>query len=217
MNGELTVMTDQMQSIRDDIAYLRALAEEGRESGQRGGAVGMAAGVIFAACSVVQWAALMGYVGGAVSNIGWIAGTVLFFIALAVVKARMGATTGRSRAVSVAWEGVGWAIFVLFLALAAATWRTRSVILITFAPSIILALYGAAWSVAASLSGKRWMKLAAFGSFAAAVLCAWFIAEPVQYLVYAAALLLLAALPGAVMMRQETARATTVQATAADR
>ncbi len=196
-------MTDQMQTIKDDLAYLRALAEEGREGGGRGGAIGIAAGVIFAGCSLVQWAELSGYVSGVVSNVTWMAGTLLFFVSLIVLKARMGETTGRGRAASVAWQGVGWAIFTLFIALAAATWKTHSPLLITFAPSIILALYGAAWSVGAAVSDKNWMRITAFGSFASAVICAWFIADPVQYLVYAAALLLLAALPGFIMMRQD--------------
>ena len=122
-------MTDQMQTIKDDLAYLRALAEEGRDGGERGGAIGMAAGVIFAACSVVQWAELTGRISGMVSNGAWIVGVVLFFIALVVLKARMGAPAGRSRAFGVAWQGVGWAIFTLFVALAAATWRTQSPLL----------------------------------------------------------------------------------------
>jgi hypothetical protein len=204
-------MTDHMQTIKDDLAYLRMLAEEGRQGGERGGAMGVAAGVIFGACSVVQWAALAGYVGGAVSNISWIAGTLLFFVALIVIKARMGEPAGRGRAINVAWQGVGWAIFTLFIALSVATWRTQSAILVTFAPSIILALYGAAWSVAAAISGKGWVRLTAVGSFVGAVICAWFIAEPTQYLVYAAALLLLAALPGAILMRQEAVQKTLVE------
>jgi hypothetical protein len=198
-------MTDHMQTIRDDLAYLRALAEEGREGGERGGAFGVAAGVIFAACSVVQWAALTGRVPPAVSNGVWIGGTLLFFVTLVVLKRRLGPVTGRGRAASVAWQGVGWACFTLFAALAVATWRTQSMLIVSFAPSIILALYGAAWTAAAAVAGKSWMKLMAAGSFVGAVICAWFIADPVQYLIYALGLLLLAALPGGLMMRQEGA------------
>jgi len=196
-------MTDDMQAIRDDLAYLRALAEDGRGGAERGGAIGLAAGLIFATCSVVQWAGLVGLVGGAITNGTWMVGMLAFFAVLFVVKRRTGPLSGRGRPASVAWMGVGWAIFALFAALAVATWRTQSPLLIYFAPSIILALYGAAWTVAAAVSGKGWVKLTAIGSFVGAVVCAWFIADPVQYLIYAAGLLLLAALPGFVMMRQE--------------
>jgi hypothetical protein len=196
-------MSDQMQTIRDDIAYLKNLAEEGREGSERGGVIGVAAGAIFAACSVVQWAALSGRVTATASNLAWIVGMLAFFAVLIAVKSRLGASTGRSRIAGVAWQGVGWAVFTLFFALAVASWRTQSLLLISFAPSIILALYGAAWTVAGVISGKSWVRLMAFGSFLGAVICAWFITDPVQYLVYAAGLILLAALPGAILMRQE--------------
>ena len=196
-------MTDNIQSIRDDLAYLRALAEEGRRGGDRGGVIALAAGLIFATCSVVQWAALERLVGGVVSNGTWLVGTLAFFAILFRFKRRAGSGSGRARLASVAWMGVGWAIFTLFAALTVATWRTQNALLIYFAPSIIFALYGAAWTVAAAVSGKAWVRLTAMGSFAGSIVCAWFISDPVQYLVYAAGLLLLAALPGFIMMRQE--------------
>ena len=196
-------MTDHMQTIRDDIAYIKTLAEEGRGEAARGGAIGVAAGLIYAACSVIQWAALTGRVAPVVSNGAWILGTLLFYAVLAAVKRRMGSSAGRGRASGAAWAGVGWAVFALAVAIAVATWRTQSMVLIYFAPSIILALYGAAWTVGAALSGRVWVRLMAAGAFVATVVCAWFITDPVQYLIYAAALVLLAALPGALVMRQE--------------
>lgn len=195
-------MTDHMQTIRDDLAYLRALAEEGRGGGERGGAVILAAGLIYAACSVLQWASLTGLISQAVSGAAWLVGTVLFFLVMWAIKVRGAGATGRSRIASVAWEGVGWSILTLFVALAVATWRTQSPLLIYLAPSIIFALYGAAWMVAGAISGKGWLKLTALGSYAAAVACAFVITQPVQYLVYAGGLLLLAAAPGLVLMRQ---------------
>jgi hypothetical protein len=196
-------MTDAIDAIRNDIAYLRALAEDGREDqSRRGGAIMLAAGLVWSSCAVVQWAALTGRVSEGVATGGWLLGAVLFFAALFWTIRGQGKGRGRSKAVGLAWSGVGWTIFVLFAAIFVATWRTHSPLLIAFFPSIILALYGAAWSVAAALFEKGWLKLTTIGSFAMAVVCAWFIADPTQYLVYAAALLLLAALPGAVMLRQ---------------
>ena len=40
-------MTDQNQAIRDDIAFMRALAEEGRQTPLLGGSVLVAVGLIF--------------------------------------------------------------------------------------------------------------------------------------------------------------------------
>ena len=196
-------MTDAIDTIRNDIAYLRALAEGGREDqSRRGGAIMLAAGLVWSTCSVLQWAALTGRIGEGVATGGWLLGSVLFFGALFWTIRRDGKGVGRSKALGLAWSGVGWTIFVLFAAIFVATWRTHSQLLISFFPSIILALYGAAWSVAAALFDKGWLKLTCIGSFVMSVVCAWFIADPTQYLVYAAALLLLAGLPGAVMLRQ---------------
>jgi hypothetical protein len=68
-------------------------------------------------------------------------------------------------------------------------------------PSMILALYGAAWMVAAAVSRARWAAVASAGSYAAALGSAWLCTTNAAYLWYAAALFLLLALPGAVMMR----------------
>jgi hypothetical protein len=200
-------MTDQMQSIRDDLAYLRALAEGADEGGSQRGGIMLAAGLVWSGCSVAQWAALTGRLSQTTALVAWAIGAMLFFGYLFWAIRRDGKPSGRARAVGLAWSGVGWTIFVLFAAIFAATWRTHSPLLINFFPAIILALYGAAWSVAAAIADKAWLKLTAVGSFVGAVICAWFIADPVQYLIYAVALLLLAALPGLILLRQDRAGA----------
>jgi hypothetical protein len=197
-------MTDHMQTIRDDLAFLRALAEEGRESGGRGGAALLAAGLIFSACSVLQWAAVEGLIGQTVATFAEKAGTalfLLFLLTLWVIHARS-AAAGRSRIASVAWQGVGLSVLTLIVTLAVATWRIQSPILTYLLPSIIFALYGAAWTVAAVISGRVWIRLTAAGSYLAAVACAFVITQPIQCLVFAAGLLLLGALPGFVLLRQ---------------
>jgi hypothetical protein len=59
------------------------------------------------------------------------------------------------------------------------------------------------WSVAAAMSGKRWLWATAIGSYLACLLAAWYSVSTSVYLVYAAALVLLAVLPGLLLMRQE--------------
>ena len=51
---------DQLQSIKDDIAYMKALAQEGRQAPLLGGSILIAAGVIFGLASLGQWALLRG-------------------------------------------------------------------------------------------------------------------------------------------------------------
>jgi len=202
-------MSDQLQTFREDIAYLRTLAEAGRTRGAQGGAIMLAAGLAFSGASVLQWAALTGLAGALASSLGWLAALGLFVIVLVWVKRTTPAAAGRFRALGLAWAAVGWTIFALFAAIAVGVWRTHDEILLRFFPSIILALYGAAWSIGAAITARPWMRLTAGGSFVLSVVCAYFIADAAQYLVYALALVLLAALPGAVMMREEARQSVT--------
>jgi hypothetical protein len=87
--------------------------------------------------------------------------------------------------------------------LGVASWKTRDVNLINFSPSIVLALYGAAWSVAAAMSRATWLKFVAVASFVGAILMAVLMGSLWIWLAYAAALYLLAMVPGLVLMRQE--------------
>ena len=197
-------MTDEMQTLRDDIAYLKGLAEAGRDGANSGGSIILvAAGGLFGAASVVQWAALTGSFGATAltSNGAWLIAMLLFFAVLIGAKLRRGPATGSAQSAGLAWKGVGIGCFFIFAAIAAATWRTQNATLINFSPSIIFVLYGAAWMVAATVSRKVWLHLTAWGSFAASILTAWFINQPVDYLIYAAGLLLLAFLPGLVLLR----------------
>lgn len=201
-------MTEDIQTLRDDIAFLRGMAESGRDGGEAGAVILIAAGGPYAIASVLQWAALTGYAGitFAVSNIAWLVALIVFFAALFWTKRRQGRSGDGSRAAALGWQAAGWALFVLFGALAIASWRTRSPLLISFSPCIVMALYGGAWSVAASVTRRRWLWLTALGSFAAALVSAWLVADTAQWLFYAVCLLLLAFTPGVVFLLHGRAR-----------
>ena len=196
-------MTDDLQTLRDDIAYLKDLADAGRNGSTTGGFIMAAAGTTFGIASLFQWAALSGAFGGTqtLANWAWIVSMGVFFTILFLAKRRQGAAGETRRPTGLAWQGIGWAIFCIFVAISIATWRTQSPVLITFVPSIIFTLYGAAWMVPAAMSNKAWLWLTALGSFAMALVNAWFIGQPVAYLIYAIGLFLLAALPGLILMR----------------
>jgi hypothetical protein len=198
-----------MKAIRDDIAFMRALAEEGRQAPLLGGSMLVAAGGAYGTASLFQWAILAG-----VLRLPPISLFVVWMIAIAVhmtmiivlkrgMSGKPGAGSSGNRAMRNAWMGVGWGCFVIFFALAVASWKTRDVNLINFSPSIVLALYGAAWSVAAAMSRAGWLKLVAVASFVGAVLMALLMGSTWIWLAYAAALYLLALVPGLVLMRQE--------------
>ncbi|MDP1632666.1 MAG: hypothetical protein Q8L66_14720 [Caulobacter sp.] len=203
-------MTDEkLKTLKDDIAFMRALAQEGGAAPLLGGAILLAAGLIFAAASLTHWAVLVGLLRlpPLAFPAIWLGAVVIFLIALWIIKTREqgrpGASSPGNRASSVAWASVGWGVFAIGMSLAIIAIRSGSALPMLVFPSLILGLYGMGWSVAAAMSHKRWIWMTAIGSYASALLVAWFAAEPVLYLLYAAALILLGALPGFVLMRQE--------------
>lgn len=195
-------MTDDIQTLRDDIAYLKALADGGQGRDALGGVLGMGAGGFFGAASLVQWLAMQHLIPltQEAASLAWLIATAAFFVLLAIVKLRWRSEGTASGAAGFAWQGVGIGCFVIFAALALASWRTQSPLLILFAPSIVFVLYGAAWIAAGAALRRGWVQLTGWASFAASGLTAWFIGEPVSYLIYAAGLILLAFLPGLVFV-----------------
>jgi hypothetical protein len=201
---------DQMQSVKDDIAYMRALAADGQRAPLLGGAILAAAGLIFGAASLAYWALLSDFLPlprGWGSFVIWMGALALFFIVLTVLTRRIGAKPGANspanKASGAAWSAVGFSIFALALGYFAASWRLQSEELMLTFPSVIFALYGAGWAVASAMTGKKWLWWVALGSWAMSPVLGWFAGQDVMYLAYAAGLFLLTFAPGLVLMRQE--------------
>jgi hypothetical protein len=200
-------MTDDLQSLHADIAFLRGLAQDGRSAPLLGGSMLVAAGAIFASASVAHWLVASGQIVASpwALPVIWLAALAVFLGVIIPIRRRlspMKTQTGANRATGMAWQGVGWTIFTLWAAIAIVCWRTHSAIALLLLPSIVLALYGLAWMVAAAMTGKRWIWLTAIGSYAGAVVVAVFAVTPWVFLVFAAALVLLAVVPGVALMRQ---------------
>ncbi len=201
---------DQMQNVKDDIAFMRALAAEGQRTPLLGGAILLAAGLIFATASLAYWALQSGLLqlphGWGSFGI-WMGALAVFFIVLALVNRKIGGKPGANsptnKAAGAAWSAIGFAIFALGMSYGVAGFRLQSEDVMSTFPSVIFALYGAGWAVASAMTGKKWLWWVALGSWGMAPLLGWFVTTPEQYLIYAAALVLLMALPGAILLRQE--------------
>lgn len=202
-------MTEEIKAIRDDIAFLRALADEGRQAPMLGGGVLVAAGAIFGLASVLQWATMTGLLvlSPWAPVVIWTSAAAVFGIAARAVirrsRDKVGAQATVNRVTSAAWAAVGWAIFAIWIALTAMAYRTQNWAVMNVFPIIILALYGAAWAIAAVMTRKGWMRLTAMGCFVAAASMGLLAGTSHMLLVYAACLLLFAVVPGFALMRQE--------------
>ncbi len=203
-------MTERdMQAMRDDLAYLKALASEGRTAPFLGGSILVAAGLVFGAAALAHWAVISRTLDVPLWAllVIWLAAGAAFGLTLWRVTRGMAGRPG-SEAVSnktagLAWGAMGWAIFAIFLGLFVAAQRTGEWIVMDLFATIILALYGSAWAFSAVVTRTRWLWFVALGSYAMAVVCGWFVGTSTLYLVYAAALVLLAAAPGFVLRSRE--------------
>lgn len=201
-------MSDHTPSLHDDVAYLRNLAHQGANAPMVGGSMLVLAGVVFSAASVASWAIVRQFIPAQVlwANFVWLAAVAVFFVGLFISKGRISATVGalatNNRAVGAVWKGVGWSIMAFLFAVMAACWRLQIPAPAAMIAPFVLAVYGIGWMVSAAMSPSKWIYLVAWASFAAAILLGLLADSPDLLLAYAAALVLLAALPGFVLMRQ---------------
>jgi hypothetical protein len=199
------VQTDE-QTLKDDVAFLRGLAQGGSTATVKEGATLAAIGVIFGLVAAQYWAMDAGLVAAPawIRPWLWLDGLVVFLIAIAQISRRLpGPPPGAaSRALSAAWAGVGTSLVFADLGLVAASKRLGLPMLTPWVfPLILFTLIGAAWGVAFAVRKRRALALLAAGSFAAAVLCGVMMGRPEEWLVLAGGLVLLLGIPGAVIAR----------------
>lgn len=201
-------MTD-IDSIRSDLAFMRAMADDGRMPSPQGGAILAGGGFIFGLASFVAWALLDGRLpGGAPAVwIPWAAAMAVFTPVLVLSLRAIGREKGKEvdqglpAVAGMAWAGLGGAMFTLIVAAVAANVVTGSPAVWAFVPSVFVALYGAGWTVNCAASGRSWMRTVALASFAASVVLACLAGSPAVYLGYGAALIALGGLPGLALAR----------------
>ncbi len=203
-------MSDGIDRLKDDIAFMRALAQEGHRAPLLGGACLLAAGLIFSAATLVSWAMTaklialpqFWYLGV------WLIATVVFYVVFAGLMvswrraAKPGAATTANRAFRRAWSAGGCAMTTISVGSSLMAWRVHSWLVFAAFPTIILSVYGAAWMISAVLSDRWWVRWVAAGCFAAAIGLT-LVPYKAEYLAFAVALLLLMAAPGLALMRQE--------------
>lgn len=202
-------MTRETQTIQDDIAYMRALAHEGRHAPLLAGPILVAAAVIFGAANMGQWAIQSGVLQvNPWAQLGlWIGAGLVFAVALTLLinrqKGRPGSRSAGNKAVGAAWSGVGYGIFVTWLGLVALSVKSGNWSWMAVMPTVVLVAYGSAWMVGAAMTGARWMSLIALVSYVGAVGVAWFMDSTAIYLVFTVVLAAVALIPGLILMRQE--------------
>ncbi len=203
-------MSHDVQAIREDLAFMRALANEGRRAPLLIGRGLVAAGVLFGAASVFCWSvdarvlAIPEWWEGVV----WPVAVAVFVPSVrwwrtACAAGKPGASAVTNQAVLAVMQGLGFALLALMFASWALAWTLHTSAVFALLPSVVVAIYGAAWSVAARMSDVTWLKVVPPGCFVTAVVLGFTTPHTWGYLVFAAALLAVTTLPGALLMRLE--------------
>lgn len=195
------------QNLKDDIAYVRALSEEGQKAGNQGGLILAAAGFGWAGAALANWAVVEGHIGSW-GMWGWWAPIPLFAAAMAwTIPRSIKRADGRSPgnfAMQVAWQSIGFAFFAVITSFMAAAYASRTAEYWAMMPPMIFALYGAAWMVFAIHAKNRWFTLLSVCSIASAPLLGLLVTNySASMLAYATGLSLLVGLPGVIMLVRE--------------
>lgn len=200
-------MSDQANGLKDDIAYLRTLAVQGRRGPVLGGAFLAAAGFIYGTASLVQWGAMTGRLPLAAASIGtvWIGASGLFALAWLVLFVLMrrgpGMLIGSAQvAFGMTWSAAGIGIVTVLAASLILNARLHDPALLNLNALTAFAFYGTAWFVSAALARKVWMYAIAAIAFGVVLVLAAVLATSSEMLVFGAGLFVTLFLPGAWLM-----------------
>lgn len=200
---------DPIRTVHEDIAYMRGLAQEGRNTPLLCGSVLVAAAAIFGPAVLGQWAMQTGIL--TLSPWAplwlWVGAGVIFTAVLMILIRRMdikpGAGSPVNRAVGAAWSAVGLGIFAMWLAFMAIGLTSGDWAIMRAMPIVVFAAYGAAWMVAGAMARARWMSWVAVIAYAGAVLLGVFAESAWSYPLFAALMVAVALVPGLALLRQE--------------
>ena len=203
----------RLHSPEDDLAFMRQIVEGGG-----GGRKQMTMGVLFLAGGLlygVQCLFHLGQIAGLVRWPDWASLTFVVSITVAMcaavvwaivmdrrsgVTATKGPTAGRAMNSAFTATGLGNLAIIIIFGVGSA--RDSDFAVWLYYPAIVFAFQSMAWFVAWTLKRKAWMGLVAVGHWTTALALGLLVRDPTAYLwVSTAALFLLFALPGAIILR----------------
>ncbi len=202
-------MTDNTTNLREDIAYMRDLAEAGASTPLLGGLILVVVGAIFAVASAAHW--LWFSLGDPETWMiisMWLGAAALCWIVnyawpIRLMLKKPGISSPSNRASAWSWQATGFVVNVILGCCLIIAWRIDSSLPFTLFPSVILSVYGGAWYVSMKMSGQKWMWWPTLGSFAFSLILALAITSSFLFLIFALAWALLVLAPGIVMVRRE--------------
>lgn len=198
------------EELAQEIAYVRTLAEEGRQAPLVGGSYLILFGTLLAVSYGMHWATLMGALGengDDVLGYIWIGYFVFAFAGFALLVRRVhrkpGIASMANKVDRLVWRSVGLAITAVVIGCVG-----RMIIAQDYlAPNAIMgasfASFGIALGLTAAVSGQSWLTLVSLLSFATSATLFLYINEPWAYLLASIASVVVLLMPGIVLVRRE--------------
>lgn len=203
------------QSAEADLAFLRSIVERGGRPSRTMGTVYMAGGLLYGLQCLFHIGQTFGLVRWPdLANLGFIGAinvAVLGAIVWAVIRDRRETGGGNrgplaTRALNAGFSSAGMVNLAMVIVFGVGAWRDNDFAIWLYYPAVVFGLQAAAWSVAWVLKKKGWMLATAAGGWLTTVALGLLVRQPDQYLyVCTAALFLLFALPGWIMLREAQA------------
>jgi hypothetical protein len=202
-----TAMNAELESARDDLAFMRALVSDTGKFTVAGGQLFFWAGLLYGAQCMGHFLDIIGVLH--LSPPGQLAlgfGPTLVFLAIVcwVVWKQRGEKRGgaASRAMNAVFQGAGLANLVMACVFAYGADKTQLFTVWLYHPIVVCMFQGVAWYVAWTIQKRAWLGAVSFGWFATTIACGLLIDQVGYYLLtLGVALIVFMALPGYVMMR----------------
>ncbi len=195
--------TEQMKEV--DVAWLKALAESGKNAPLQMGPYLAAGGLWFGGASLTLALMQMGVLGLPASAIGWVwIVAALGFGASMYLLIRRDCAVGQpghNKVINGAWSGAGFGIFTFWAATALMAMQLESVEVLNTISLAVLVIYGILWWAIGTVTGAVWMRTLALLSFASTAPVALAVGTQFVWLAYTCALVVCALLPGIYLMR----------------
>lgn len=200
--------------LASELAYVRSLAEEGRDAPLVGGIYYVIWGGLMGAASLTAFLMLTGVLplGPAGAFLPWVAAGGLGWLCSMMLWRRHGRKPGTmtlgNRTAAATWLAVGLFMTVFWFALIFVHDDFTSIgvpryFLFSFMFPIAFGVYGVAFYATAVAARAPWLKLFAFLSWGFSIATLFFSGDAYQFLLGSAGCFACAALPGVLLMRGE--------------
>jgi hypothetical protein len=195
-------------SLHDDLAFLRTLAEGSEENLRAFAEIYFAGGVIYGGEMLLHGGQLLGWLppAGLFALAAGLGPTVIFIVVLVVIALRKGPPVHGNlvgKSIDAVFGAIGLSNIALIAVIGSVAWREHNFTTWLLYPCIVFVLQGTGWVVAFRLRRRAWLGLLAAGWFATGIAMALCIQWMPGFIAFAGlALFAFMALPGYLMLRR---------------